>query len=43
MKKHSKMQKNTKPKDLEKKSDTSSEIMSNIMKDYDSVPDKKEE
>ena len=37
------MQKNTKPKDLEKKSDTSSEIMSNIMKDYDSVPDKKEE
>jgi bifunctional polynucleotide phosphatase/kinase len=43
MKKHSKMQKNTKPKDLEKKSDTSSEIMSNIMKDYDSVQDKKEE
>ena len=42
MKKHSKMQKNTKPKDLEKKSDTSSEIMSNIMKDYDSVQDKKE-
>ena len=43
MKKHSKMEKNTKPKDLEKKSDTSSEIMSNIMKDYDSVQDKKEE
>ena len=43
MKKHSKMQKNTKPKDLEKKSDTSSEIMANIMKDYNSVPDKKEE
>ena len=37
------MQKNTKPKDLEKKSYTSSEIMANIMKDYNSVPDKKEE
>ena len=43
MKKHSKMEKNTKPKELEKKDNKSSEILSDIMKDYDSIPEKKEE
>ena len=43
MKKHSKMEKKTKPKELEKKDNKSSEILSDIMKDYDSIPEKKEE
>ena len=43
MKKHSKMEKNTKPKELEKKDNKSSEILSDIMKDYDSILEKKEE